>query len=468
MRAHDEECLALYLRHVQGSDAGLLREEDETELGRRWSELEWQTLWYAGACGKTFRATSGAAVEILQFGLWNHEAGPDFIGAVIRVDGNPEPLHGDIELDLHVLDWEHHGHATNERFNRVVLHIFLEGSGLTFFTRTSNHREVLQVRLQAHLPAERPAPCPRARAQPGACCGPMRNLSPEAADAVLETAARVRLERKQQLLQRAIKVHGFEQALYQHIAMVLGYKENKLPFLLLSQRAPLASLRAEPATAEAVLFGLSGFLEKASLHAPSAAASGYVRSLWSTWWPRRGALHRLILPLEQWRFSSTRPSNHPQRRLAALASLASRWPELQSLPADLKTIGRFFASLSHPFWDFQYTLASVPLPRPMQLIGAARINDLLANVFIPMLSVAGHLDWDAVKRLPAKLSNARVRAMQQRLFGELAGSVSPPRYLYQEQGLLQLADDFCSANRHDCSRCGLPAYLDARATGVES
>jgi hypothetical protein len=129
----------------------------------------------------------------------------------------------------------------------------------------------------------------------------------------------------------------------------------------------------------------------------------------------------------------------------------------------LKVIRRFFASLSHPFWDFHYTLASLPSPRPIQLIGAARVNDLLANVFIPMLSVSGHLDWEAVKRLPAKLGNARIRAMQQRLFGERAEDVPPPRYLYQEQGLLQLADDFCSANRNDCSRCSLPAYLAARA-----
>src|SRR5918912_1019090 len=103
MRAHQKHHLALYLRHVQAGGVRSIRETDpkgDTEdLHQRWSELEWQTLWYAGACGKTFRATNGALIEILQFGLWNHEAGPDFVDAVVRVDGKPEPLCGDIELD---------------------------------------------------------------------------------------------------------------------------------------------------------------------------------------------------------------------------------------------------------------------------------------------------------------------------------------------------------------------------------
>jgi hypothetical protein len=465
MRAHQEH-LTLYLRHAQAGGVRSIREtdskEDTAELHRRWSELEWQTLWYAGACGKTFRATDGALIEMLQFGRWNHEAGPDFVDAVIRVDGNPEPLCGDIELDLSAPDWERHGHATNERFNRVILHVFLERPGLTFFTRTADHREVLQVHLQRDLPIER-LTSPVARVKAGACSGPMQGLAPEEADGVLETAAQVRLDQKVQLLQRAIKVHGFEQALFQHVAMALGYKENKLPFLLLTQRAPLAMLRAQLETAEAVLFGLSGFLEKASLPDSAAeTASAYLKSLWSAWWPRRGELHHLVLPADRWHLSSTRPSNHPQRRLAALASLVRRWPELQSLPPDLKLVRRFFSGLSHPFWNHHYTLASAPSARPVRLIGSARINDLLANVFIPLLWVSGHLDWNAVRQLPAELDNARLRAMRQRLFGNTPAAARAPRYLYQQQGLLQLADDFCSANQHDCSRCRLPAYLAAR------
>ena len=45
------------------------------------------------------------------------------------------------------------------------------------------------------------------------------------------------------------------------------------------------------------------------------------------WWPRRAALERLILPSRTWRLSGTRPLNHPQRRLAALAGIVAAWPQ---------------------------------------------------------------------------------------------------------------------------------------------
>jgi hypothetical protein len=41
-------------------------------------ELELQARWFAGNFGKHFVTTSGDKVDIVQFGTWNREAGPDF------------------------------------------------------------------------------------------------------------------------------------------------------------------------------------------------------------------------------------------------------------------------------------------------------------------------------------------------------------------------------------------------------
>src|ERR1700737_5195036 len=68
-------------------------------LAEKWAELEWQALWYSGAFGTTFRSTDGALVEIIQFGFWNRESGPDFVHAAIRIDGN-RTLEGDVEGDM--------------------------------------------------------------------------------------------------------------------------------------------------------------------------------------------------------------------------------------------------------------------------------------------------------------------------------------------------------------------------------
>jgi hypothetical protein len=38
------------------------------------------------AFGTTFRTTGGALVEIVHFGFWNREPGPDFVHAAVRIE----------------------------------------------------------------------------------------------------------------------------------------------------------------------------------------------------------------------------------------------------------------------------------------------------------------------------------------------------------------------------------------------
>ncbi len=84
------------------------------------SELELQARWFAGDFGKHFDATTGDKIDIVQFGIWNREARPDFRDAAIRINGS-EPIRGCIELDVIDRSWETHGHATNPAFEETVL-----------------------------------------------------------------------------------------------------------------------------------------------------------------------------------------------------------------------------------------------------------------------------------------------------------------------------------------------------------
>src|ERR1700741_1454585 len=96
--------------------------EPPAGLTEKWNELEWQAMWYSGSFGTTFRAVSGSLVEIIQFGFWNREPGPDFVHASVRFDGG-KILEGDLEFDMHVADWERHGHSQNPAFANAVLHL---------------------------------------------------------------------------------------------------------------------------------------------------------------------------------------------------------------------------------------------------------------------------------------------------------------------------------------------------------
>src|ERR1043166_4372766 len=350
------------------------------------SELELQARWFAGDFGSEFISTAGDKIDIVQFGIWNREAGPDFCDAAIRLNGG-EPLRGCIEFDLSDHNWETHGHASNPAFENTVLHVFVGTGERTFFTRTKSNRAVPQVRVDPNaLPENLAGHVPLAR--PGRCQAPLKDMAEEHVRSVLEAAAQFRLQKKAAEMRTKIETHGREEALFQGIAAALGYKENKLPFTLLAQRLSLKSLRANVADAEALLFGVAGFLEASDLDVYARSTRKYVRQLWDNWWPHRDQLRRLILPSKIWRLSSTRPLNHPQRRVAALAGLVREWPAFQRALRERSTdvINDCFRALSHPFWNFHYTLIAAEAPAEIALIGESRVADILVNVLFPFRS----------------------------------------------------------------------------------
>jgi len=131
-------------RYAQIRDRTRVHERALFAVPRIPSEVELQARWFAGDFGRAFVSTDGNRIDIVQFGVWNREAGPDFRDAAIRINGG-EPIHGCIEIDLLDRSWESHGHATNPAFEATVLHVFVEKSNRAFFTRTLSNRNVPQV-----------------------------------------------------------------------------------------------------------------------------------------------------------------------------------------------------------------------------------------------------------------------------------------------------------------------------------
>ncbi|HEY1581578.1 MAG TPA: DUF2851 family protein [Chthoniobacterales bacterium] len=446
-------------RYAQLLASARIRERPLFPLPRPESELELQARWFAGDFGRTFTGTAGEIIEIVQFGTWNREAGPDFSDAVIRIDGEAV-VRGSIEFEIAAANWEIHGHATNPAFEETVLHAFVEASGREFFTRTSSHRQVPQVQVDlATLPAGLTNPLPLAR--PGRCHAPLQNLEAEKISDILEAAADFRLRRKTERLQRLTELHGAEEAVYQELAAALGYKQNKLPFTLLAQRLPAKGLRSHLEDAEATLFGLAGFLSAPDLAGFESGTRRYLRVLWDKWWPRRTELERLILPTPTWCLHGSRPLNHPQRRLGALAAIVAQWPRLHhSLGAtDLTAARHFFLALRHPYWSFHYTLTSAAAPSEMALVGESRITEILANVVVPFRQARNRESRLEYQQLPARLTNRRVETAASRLFGDDPRRATFLRTVARQQGLLQIYEDFCLQDDSDCAQCPFPEQM---------
>jgi hypothetical protein len=456
--------MSLEDRYAQLRDTDRVRERALFVSPRIPNELELQARWFAGDFGKHFVSTTGDKIDIVQFGTWNREAGPDFRDAAIRINGH-EPIRGCIELDVSDRSWETHGHATNPEFEETVLHVFVEKSGREFFTRTKSNRNVPQLCIDlTALPDAFSANVPLAR--PGRCQAPLKDLPEERVRSVLNAAAQFRLRQKTARIRSKIDTHGQDEALFQEIAAALGYKENKLPFTLLAQRVPLRLLREKSDDDEGMLFGLAGFLQTADLDVYKSSTREYVRRLWDRWWPHRDELQRLTLPAKVWRISSTRPVNHPQRRLAALSVLAQDWSGVRRMlgkaiaggtPAT--TAREFFRDLDHPFWNFHYTLTAGTSQKKMALIGESRVADILANVLFPFWLSEDADIWHEYAKLPAQLSNRRLETAATRLFGSDPRRKQFLKTVAHQQGLLQIYEDFCMQDNSDCAQCPFPEQM---------
>jgi hypothetical protein len=423
------------------------------------NELELQARWFAGEFGKSFVSTNGDTIDIVQFGTWNRETGPDFKDAAIRVNGG-EARRGCVEIDLVDRNWETHGHSTNPAFDQTVLHVFIDQSDREFFSRTTSNRNVPQIRIDpAILPEAFSANIPLAR--PGRCRAPLGNLPEERIRSILDAAAQFRLQKKAARIRAKIENHGRDETLFQEIAAALGYKENKLPFTLIAQRSSLKSLRDKPDDIEAILFGVAGFLGTPDLAVYKKSSRDYLRELWDRWWPYRNDMQRLILPAKIWKHSSTRPSNHPQRRLAALSVVAHQWPAFRrSLSKrNEKVVCNLLEDLDHPFWKFRYTLTADLTPEPTALIGESRVAEILANVIFPLWYAEGIDVWMAYATSPARLTNRRVQTAGTRLFGEDPRQREFIRTIANQQALLQIYEDFCLQDNSDCAQCPFPEQM---------
>ena len=411
----------------------------------RKSEIEIQARLFAGEYGTSWITTSGKPVEVLHFGQWNREAGPDFKAARLRF--GEEECEGDIEVDTDARDWEQHGHATNPAYDSVRLQLFVCAMSPVSFARTSDFREVAQAHLQIEAQGR-----PLLRHVPG-------SVDREAALVMIEEAAEFRLRAKHAAHARAVTLHGNETALFHALAAGLGYKNNSIPFLLAAQRTGLRA--AGGPDGEARLFGLSGFLQPTAFDEADPATREYLRPLWQKWWGIRDSLARLILPGTLWKFSGIRPSNHPHRRIGALAATASRFSRLLS---GIRSGGRqgaedFFESLQHPYWSTHWNLSAAKLDGEIALVGPDRVRDLLINAYFPSLPL--EKARQEMVALRGGTASGRLRKASEWLIGSIDSCLM--RTASQQQGLLQLFADFGSLS-------ALEAWgkIQSRSTGPDA
>jgi len=217
----------------------LLRERD----GSHPPERVLQSVWHHQRLLRDrLETVDGLPVRVLHPGFWNHEAGPDFRGALVQI-GAEGARSGDIEIDWARSNWQAHHHKGNPAFSNVILHVVWtaepkgENSLPTLALEKFLDTPLNEMQSWAGSAAAEIWPA----ALQGVCSGPLGLLSADQTAALLQQAALVRFQRKAQELEIRARQAGWEQALWEGVFRALGYKQNIWPMQRVAELLPLLS-----------------------------------------------------------------------------------------------------------------------------------------------------------------------------------------------------------------------------------
>jgi hypothetical protein len=408
-----------------------------------YTERHVQALWFDDSLRPQGLKTShGESVVVENPGRWNLEAGPDFLGAVLRIGRERRRVAGDAEVHVFSNDWKNHGHHTDPRYENVRFHITWFGGSVdeSLFPAGTEHLSLsdrCSIDLESIDVSAYPYHEPRASARSNRL--PSFGNNPDEIFQTLENAGMERMRQKTQRMAWLMQERGEAQVLYEETAAALGYKNNKVALRRLAQSMPLAALARygnDWATIYAVLLGISGLLPKLPGTNWSVESKEYFRSLWDCWWREAHRWEDVeCMSRADWNLAGMRPLNHPVRRVCALAQYVSAGI-FQG--GDTLAAGR----LEECFWATH--IGWTGTAKKAELVGRGRLQAIELNVWVPYRLAKG--DPTVLKHLHVEPMNSVINETAYSLFGP---DHSPTLYrsALARQGLIQIFNDFILTGR---------------------
>ena len=429
--------------------------------------------------------TQGQEVEVIDPGLHNSNAGPDFFNAKVRIGGTLWV--GNVEVHDKASDWYSHHHDRDAAYDNVVLHVV--GDADTDVTTANGGRppqlvlpvpQTVSDNYAELLSTDSYPPCYRV-------IGSLPRLTVHSWMSALQTE---RLQQKTEAIEQRVKAAegAWERAFFTTLARNFGFGVNGDAFEAWANALPLdaaAHHRDDPFQIEALFLGQAGLLNVAAVaerRQIETAADSYFQRLSKEY---NYLAHKFRLtPMDgrQWRFLRLRPQNFPYIRIAQLVHLyCSRHCSL-SIMADCETLDdarRMLSTETTPYWHNHYTFGqeaadstkgvtecsaqqtkgaggrseeeALPSAKSAKRLSKASKDLLIINTVVPMLYAYGrhtaseklcHRAFAFLEELKAE-NNTIVRMWQQcGLPVENAGD---------SQALIQLKRQYC--DRKDCLRC---------------
>jgi hypothetical protein len=334
--------------------------------------------------------TSGEPLEVIDPGLLNHNQGPDFTNARVRI--NDTLWAGNIELHINSADWDAHRHSSDTNYNNVVLHVVwkhdkevTDGVGSVLHTLELYDRvSSIMLSHYDHLMANSAfIPCDKQLAS-------VREITLHAWKQRLVVE---RLEQKCRTIFHRLEESGnhWEEVFWWSIARNFGVKLNAEPFELVARSLPVAMLakhKHQQLQLEALLLGQAGLLDDNFVEEYPLLLQKEYRFLVKK--------YNLTPPAAVLYFHRMRPANFPTVRLAQLAALVHGSVHLFSKIIEhtgLNAVRQLLDVTANDYWHYHYRFDQ-PGDYKVKNLGATMIDNILINTVIPMVFAYGSYHKD--------------------------------------------------------------------------
>lgn len=400
-------------------------------------------LWENRLLSHDLRTVDGEEVDIVSVGIRNHDSGPDFLDARIRIGDTLWVGH--VEIHVNTSDWFRHGHQYDKAYDNVVLHVVYHNDCERLSIPTveihDKFDKAILTRYEGFLRSRSWIPCEKL----------ISSVQQFTWLAWLERIVVERLESEVKDVRTLLVENNYdwEEAVYQRVMRYMGMKVNNDAFERLAKLLPLKLLRKHIDNVlqiEAMLFGCAGFLEQTFIETYPVLLQREFKIL-------KSKFNLSVMPMAYWKFLRMRPPNFPTIRLAQTASLICSCDTLFSKILeinDLDAIQAMFDVATSEYWDTHFVFGK-PSKMMKKTLGSTAIDVLVINALVPVLFCYGiYRDDDVMKErslgILEKLEpedNLIIRK-----FRKMGVNV---RNAQQSQALLHLYKSYCK--KRNCLNC---------------
>lgn len=332
------------------------------------------------------KTQEGEDIDILDFGTYNKDAGPDFFNAKVKI--GKTVWAGNIEMHVLTSDWKKHQHFQDKSYDNVVLHVVFEDD--VVHKDQLKNANVPTLALKGKIPKyllDNYVDLIQSK-NVILCRNLIQNVDLDKISLWKYALVAERLQIKSQAIKTIFEASNYdwEETFYIVLAKYFGSKVNVLPFESLAKNLPYNIIQKnldQEKTIEALIFGQAGMLEKDT-------GDDYYKLLQNEYRFQQKKYNLTALKEVIWKFSKLRPSNFPTIRLAQFVYLL-RNPKAsfnQIKEANYKEIRQVFFSKTSEYWSNHYQF-NTPSSYKIKNTGSDFVDILLINVVAPMLYFYG-------------------------------------------------------------------------------